>query len=408
MDRRSQTIETLPVGARGVPAAAHNRAFAGPGAGLRHVPNGGARSAARVEFVAWLLAGRAARGMTREQIAQVTRIQLRIIERLEDGRFDELPADVFVRGFIRSYARCVGLSVDDALGRYGACGFAAAPVTSPSVQALALLDSMAPLSGNASSVNVVPARVPQMLRDEPGRAPAIAFTPACGAHGALGSPVASWVEIAAGPADVAAAGVPVLRASSRATGRVRDAKGRFVRGSSRSETDAGESGSMQLTAACVADVAAVASDPETAPASEPGIEGPQVEAQRFDQVVDEGSRFASELLASGPLVALPSPPRPVSLVSGPPPIVLVIDDDDPEGAERERAPCAKDADGGGWRSFFPPVLLDQGRNRQGGLTLAVIILLIVATLTLSYLMRRPSSTGEGVAEIPAHSKTLIA
>ncbi len=34
--------------------------------------------------------------------------------------------------------------------------------------------------------------------------------------------------------------------------------------------------------------------------------------------------------------------------------------------------------------------------RQGGLTLAVIILLIAATLTLSYLMRRPSASGDGV------------
>ena len=50
------------------------------------------------------------------------------------------------------------------------------------------------------------------------------------------------------------------------------------------------------------------------------------------------------------------------------------------------------------RSFLPPILLDRDDRsaRQGGLTLAVIILLIAATLTLSYLMRRPSSTGDGM------------
>jgi hypothetical protein len=75
---------------------------------------------------------------------------------------------------------------------------------------------------------------------------------------------------------------------------------------------------------------------------------------------------------------------------------LVIDDDHPEDAERTREERARAKDGG-WRSFLPPALLDQERgSRQGGLTLAVIILLIVATLTLSYLMRRPSSTGEGI------------
>jgi hypothetical protein len=86
---------------------------------------------------------------------------------------------------------------------------------------------------------------------------------------------------------------------------------------------------------------------------------------------------------------------------------LVIDDDDPDAAEREREDRAKRDKDGGWRSFLPPALLDQDRGRQGGLTLAVIILLIVATLTLSYLMRRPSSTGEGVTAAPS-TPTLIA
>ncbi len=50
-----------------------------------------------------------------------------------------------------------------------------------------------------------------------------------------------------------------------------------------------------------------------------------------------------------------------------------------------------------------PVLLDREDRsaRQGGLTLAVIILLIAATLTLSYLMRRPSSSGDGVTQSAA-------
>jgi hypothetical protein len=75
---------------------------------------------------------------------------------------------------------------------------------------------------------------------------------------------------------------------------------------------------------------------------------------------------------------------------------LVIDDADPESAERvleERAEKLAPR-----RAFLPPILLDREdrSGRQGGLTLAVILLLIAATLTLSYLMRRPSAGGDGV------------
>jgi hypothetical protein len=60
-------------------------------------------------------------------------------------------------------------------------------------------------------------------------------------------------------------------------------------------------------------------------------------------------------------------------------------------------------------SFLPPILLDRDdkSTRQGGLTLAVIILLIAATLTLSYLMRRPSLSGDGVTMRDAISHRLV-
>ena len=75
---------------------------------------------------------------------------------------------------------------------------------------------------------------------------------------------------------------------------------------------------------------------------------------------------------------------------------LVIDDADPDSADRERDDrTSKEPHR---LSFLPPILLDREDRsaRQGGLTLAVIILLIAATLTLSYLMRRPSPSGDGV------------
>jgi hypothetical protein len=60
------------------------------------------------------------------------------------------------------------------------------------------------------------------------------------------------------------------------------------------------------------------------------------------------------------------------------------------------------------RSFLPPILLDREDRsaRQGGLTLAVIILLIAATLTLSYLMRRPSAGGDGMTRLETPAGTI--
>ena len=93
---------------------------------------------------------------------------------------------------------------------------------------------------------------------------------------------------------------------------------------------------------------------------------------------------------------------------------LVIDDADPDSADRERddRAIASSAKEPNRLSFLPPILLDREDRsaRQGGLTLAVIILLIAATLTLSYLMRRPSPSGDGVTriDVPDTPATLLA
>jgi cytoskeletal protein RodZ len=63
---------------------------------------------------------REGRAMSVEEIARATRIPIPSLERLESDRFDDLPGEVFVRGFLRSYARAVGLPVDDVMARYSA------------------------------------------------------------------------------------------------------------------------------------------------------------------------------------------------------------------------------------------------------------------------------------------------
>jgi cytoskeletal protein RodZ len=59
------------------------------------------------------------RGISLEEIADTTRIAIKQLERLEEGRTAELPGEVFVRGYLKAYARAIGIKQDDVLARYG-------------------------------------------------------------------------------------------------------------------------------------------------------------------------------------------------------------------------------------------------------------------------------------------------
>jgi cytoskeletal protein RodZ len=63
---------------------------------------------------------RESKRMSVEEIARSTRVPMPSVERIEADQFDELPGEVFVRGFLKSYARAVGLTSDDVLARYTA------------------------------------------------------------------------------------------------------------------------------------------------------------------------------------------------------------------------------------------------------------------------------------------------
>ena len=58
------------------------------------------------------------RGLSLDEIADVTRIPSQSLALLEEGRFESLPGDPFVRGFLRAYARALGVKTDDVLARY--------------------------------------------------------------------------------------------------------------------------------------------------------------------------------------------------------------------------------------------------------------------------------------------------
>lgn len=64
------------------------------------------------EFGEELRRERELREVSREQLAEVTKVSVRQIEALETGRFEHLPARVFARGFVLALARHLGLDAE--------------------------------------------------------------------------------------------------------------------------------------------------------------------------------------------------------------------------------------------------------------------------------------------------------
>jgi len=58
------------------------------------------------------------RQMTLPEVSRVTRIPETTLASIEADRFDDLPGEVFVRGFVKSFAVAVGASPQEALARY--------------------------------------------------------------------------------------------------------------------------------------------------------------------------------------------------------------------------------------------------------------------------------------------------
>lgn len=69
-------------------------------------------------FGAWLRRQREMREIDLREIAERTKISLRYLQAMEQDRFELLPAPVFARGFLREYAKYVGLSPDEVVNFY--------------------------------------------------------------------------------------------------------------------------------------------------------------------------------------------------------------------------------------------------------------------------------------------------
>ena len=66
-------------------------------------------------FGPWLRRQREMREIDLREISDASKISLRYLQAFEENRFDELPADVFAKGFLRHYARFVGIDQEEAV-----------------------------------------------------------------------------------------------------------------------------------------------------------------------------------------------------------------------------------------------------------------------------------------------------
>lgn len=371
------------------------------------MPKSGTVVDARVSLAMWLRGGRSQRNMSLEDVARITKIQVRILERLESGSIkpgDGMPADVFVRGFVRSIAKCVGLDEAEALRRYSEAAAQAAldpsPVTAgPAARAFVeSMSELAPAASRASS--------PRLLDNAPtiaaGSAPDLEAAPSR----------IEVIEIAA--TEIAPA--QIVTEPSATDGKKKSTK-KAATGKGRKRKAIATGTPFEALPVVAQPIetteiaAATAVDPVELPApvgvaveiAAAGVAAVEVVPQ---EIIEPSETWAPKM----PVVVAPTVPWRINAsarshvrtkaATGRIVPSLVIDDSDPDLAERELEDRATRSEPAASRSFLPSILRDREDRsaRQGGLTLAVIILLIAATLTLSYLMRRPSSSGDGVTK----------
>jgi len=65
-----------------------------------------------------LIREREQRQITLEEISASTKIRMHFLVAIEEERFDKLPGGIITKGFLRSYARCVGIDDDSVVAEY--------------------------------------------------------------------------------------------------------------------------------------------------------------------------------------------------------------------------------------------------------------------------------------------------
>jgi hypothetical protein len=58
------------------------------------------------------------KGIGIPEVSETTKISVRILEALEDNRFDVLPAAIYVKGFLKTYSEYLGLDANEVIDQY--------------------------------------------------------------------------------------------------------------------------------------------------------------------------------------------------------------------------------------------------------------------------------------------------
>jgi cytoskeleton protein RodZ len=85
------------------------------------------------------------RGITLDDVALTTKIGTRFLRALEEEHFEQLPGGIFNRGFVRAYARCIGLDEDQAVADYLTASGEAQPKKAETVEPAPVPASKAPV-----------------------------------------------------------------------------------------------------------------------------------------------------------------------------------------------------------------------------------------------------------------------
>lgn len=150
---------------------------------------------------AYLRSARERRGLTREQVANATKLSPLVLRSIEGSEWDRLPGGLLTRGHLRAYALAVGVSPEDVVDEYLAQlppppiqepppqaplprGFR---IATPLVMALAavvlfgiyssLRSPAAPPTSRSESVEELPAREPSAMDQAPEAALATTVDP---------------------------------------------------------------------------------------------------------------------------------------------------------------------------------------------------------------------------------------
>ena len=70
------------------------------------------------DFGSYLKSERELRGVPLEEISTSTKIPIRFLQAMEENQFDNLPGQVFIKGYIRSFAKVIGSDENEMLSAY--------------------------------------------------------------------------------------------------------------------------------------------------------------------------------------------------------------------------------------------------------------------------------------------------